>query len=123
MNSKITIYKIRSKVTGLFSKGGSDPSFSKVGKIWKRTGDISSHFTQLTNHGIATYRAKDVEVITMEITEACISTSPGSEWLDAVEVRQQKREAESRARQAAYVRERELAELKRLQTLYPNGHK
>jgi hypothetical protein len=75
------IYKIRSNKTGLYSKGGSSPSFNKAGKIWKRRGDISSHFTNLGGHGRTIYRAEDVEVVEIEIKEECISTTSLNDWL------------------------------------------
>ena len=41
------VYMIRRKKDGLFSNGGSYPSFTKRGKQWSRVGDIKSHLTQV----------------------------------------------------------------------------
>ena len=43
------VYKIRRKTDGLFSSGGTDPSFSKKGKIWNARGHVTSHISQLTD--------------------------------------------------------------------------
>lgn len=44
------VYKIRDKNTGLFSKGGSWPRFSKKGKIWAGKGPLNSHLAYLDNY-------------------------------------------------------------------------
>ncbi len=63
------VYKIR-RVDGLFSMGGSDPKFNKVGKIWKRKGDVSSHLTCVAETGWRGSRPYDeCEVVAYELTE------------------------------------------------------
>lgn len=39
------VYKIRRKSDGLYSKGGSSPTFSKNGKTWNTIGQLKSHLT------------------------------------------------------------------------------
>jgi len=40
---EIKVYKIRHSDTGLWSKGGTSPSFNKVGKTWSNIGHVKSH--------------------------------------------------------------------------------
>lgn len=39
----MTFYKIRNKNTGLFSKGGQNPRFTKNGKTWNNLGHVKTH--------------------------------------------------------------------------------
>lgn len=115
------IYRIRSKKTGLYSKGGTMPSFSKNGKVWNRRSHINSHFTQLHKIGKETYIEHDVEVLEYELTEVQLSVTSGSDWLNASVERAAEREAESKARRAAWVNEYELRQLKELQLKHPGA--
>lgn len=45
--SAIKIYRIRQRSTGLWSSGGSSPTFGKRGKTWDQIGHLSSHMTSL----------------------------------------------------------------------------
>jgi len=45
--SKEKIYKIRKKNDGLFSKGGSRPSFDKRGKFWRSIGSVKLHLNHV----------------------------------------------------------------------------
>ncbi len=66
------VYKIR-RVDGLFSMGGSDPKFNKVGKIWKRKGDLSSHLTCVAEYGWKGSKPYDEsEVVKYELTETIV---------------------------------------------------
>lgn len=42
-----TFYKIRDGRTGLFSTGGSWPSWVKNGKVWTRLGTLRAHLTMM----------------------------------------------------------------------------
>jgi hypothetical protein len=42
-----TFYKIRDSRTGLFSTGGSWPSWRKNGKVWTRLGTLRAHLTMM----------------------------------------------------------------------------
>ena len=48
-------YKIRNKITGLFSCGEANPRFTKSGKVWSQKGHVKSH---LTNYAISWYGEK-----------------------------------------------------------------
>jgi hypothetical protein len=41
-----TSYKIRNRLTGEYSRGGSWPSFTKKGKIWSTKGGLTNHVGQ-----------------------------------------------------------------------------
>jgi hypothetical protein len=45
------VFMIRRKRDGLFSNGGSYPSFSTRGKQWSRVGDVKSHLTMVYERG------------------------------------------------------------------------
>ena len=70
------VYKIRRRTDGLFSMGGSTPSFNKKGKIWKQRGHLTSHINQLWNSGLSYSSSnntghvyKDCEIVPYEIVE------------------------------------------------------
>jgi len=48
-DKKTIVYKIQRESDGLFSAGGSTPRFTKVGKLWRMKGHLTSHLTQLHN--------------------------------------------------------------------------
>lgn len=64
-------YKIRNK-EGLFSKGGTRPVFSKIGKTWSSIGHLKSHLTLYASEG--RYNNKpipdDWEVIELTYTQS-----------------------------------------------------
>lgn len=63
-------YKIRRKSDGLFSKGGTTPTFTKVGKVWRRKGDLSSHLTLVVDSGRNKAAYKDCEIVEYHMLEA-----------------------------------------------------
>lgn len=115
-----TIYKLRN-AAGEYSKGGSSPRFSKKGKIWSGIGPLKLHFNQLDKTGRQIYRDQQVEVETIVITEECVSRSDIEPWISDVAERAAAREAETKAKVAAWRKSRELEELARLQGKYPTG--
>ena len=70
MNTK-TVYKIRRKSDGLFSMGGSWPSFNKNGKIWKQKGHLTSHLNLIFENCIRTERNHydDCEIVAYQLIE------------------------------------------------------
>ncbi len=106
------MFKIRSRKTGKYSKGGVWPTFSATGKVWKRKGDISSHFSQLDAHGRQVYHDMDVEVVELHVVE--VETTSGSAWIDAAKQRAADREAAKAERVRMY---REDLERKQLAAL------
>src|SRR6266403_3016544 len=89
-------YKIRNKKTGLFSKGGSWPRWSKLGKVWHSKGALSNHLAFVSTS--ADY--KDAEIIECEFVE--VGKIQIDEWLVEVSVRRNKRNASRDARYEAF---------------------
>ena len=77
------LYKIKSNKTSLFSLGGAYPTFGKLGKIWKRKGDLSSHFTNLGAEGRRRYRENECVVVEIEIIEIETTMVPIDEYIEA----------------------------------------
>ena len=50
-----TIYKIRRLSDGLYSAGGSTPTFTKNGKIWKTLTAVKLHIHSALGHGYNRY--------------------------------------------------------------------
>lgn len=111
----ITVFKIRSKTTGMFSTGGQSPGWSKKGKTWNQRGHVSTHLSGLYRTGRETYRDNQAEVVECVIREENVGVTPVSEWISAVE--QRKADKELARKQAAEDRQRQqrYAEYQRLQ--------
>lgn len=73
----MNVFMIRRKSDGLYSKGGSSPSFSKNGKVWLQRGYVTSHMSQLTRFGKERY--DDCEVIEFSL-EPTGNDVPALEW-------------------------------------------
>jgi hypothetical protein len=66
------IYKIRHKITGLFSRGGETPYWSKKGKTWNSFGHLKAHLRAVSDYRYNTQNIKDLEnweIIEIEVTE------------------------------------------------------
>lgn len=46
----IKVYKIKNGSTGLFSTGGTDPSWTKRGKTWSQLNHVKSHLRQFCSN-------------------------------------------------------------------------
>lgn len=62
------IYRIRNKVTGLFSTGGQVPTWTVTGKIWTNQSGLSSHL------GLVDKKYSNCEIIVYELTETEVET-------------------------------------------------
>ena len=92
-----TVYKIL-RNDGLFSDGGTWPSFSKKGKIWKRKGDLSSHLSQI-DHGRAQRAGyNDCEIIEYELVETEVGRTNMQEYLAEAYERKLEKEKKERER-------------------------
>lgn len=116
------MFKIQDPTTGLFSSGGADPRWSRVGKVWKRQGDLSSHFTNLSAEGRRTYRRAGMGhgAVVVKFETVTTVVSGVDVHFQAVEERAEAAERASQIRRANKQREQELAELARLQKKYSN---
>ncbi len=93
------IFKIRRRSDGLFSTGGSYPSFKKEGKVWSRRGNVSSHFAQMQRS--SAYLA-DCEVVVYELVESEII--PVSDWITTIENNKHFREMKRQQAQDEYLK-------------------
>lgn len=113
-----TIYKIRSKKTGEFSKGGTWPSFSKKGKIWSALNHLSNHFNQLGSSGRQMYKSHECEVVVYELIESEVASSDVQEWMEASADRRADREKKEKLRIAAARLEHERQNYERLKAQF-----
>ena len=60
-----SVFKIRHRPSGKFSKGGSRPAFSKTGRVWNGWGPVKLHLQQVSR--IDSY--KDCEIVECEYVE------------------------------------------------------
>jgi len=109
------LFKIRSK-DGTYSEGGSYPRFGRVGKIWKRISDLSSHFTQLSSVGRDTYTQHQAEVV--EIEMVATNAIPVADFIQAAADRKAIRQAEWEARRVNYREQEERRQLAALLAKY-----
>jgi len=95
-----TVFKIRRKSDGLFSTGGTTPTFNKKGKEWKARGHVSSHMKQVGSYysrKTKTDYYSDCEVVTFEVIMNEVEVIPALEWKESDKT----------------IRSRELQEIKR----------
>lgn len=105
----VEVYKIRRMSDGLFSTGGSYPRFTKVGKIWKRPGDVTNHLNVVHSWGNSRVYG-DCEIVKYRLENHRIDGVTVERWMRN---RIEKRERE--AQEALERREaREQAERKQL---------
>lgn len=79
-----SVFKIRSKKTGLFSTGGGRPSFSKKGKQWAGLGPVKNHIHCLDSHGKSIYNREEAELVEYEIIQYEVSVKPFSDFCQEV---------------------------------------
>jgi hypothetical protein len=112
------IFRIVSTLTNQYSDGGSDPTWSNQGKIWRTKGALSLHMTQLSSQGRRIYRNNKAVVVQYEVIESEVAAESIDIWIEAVDKRQQKRDNERDAAQKARQRERDLATYKALKAQF-----
>jgi len=131
------VYKIRDKVTGLFSAGGSEPRWTKKGRAWSSMVHLKSHIANLilrlpsgwghpNRWGRAPHPYATAEVVVFEVSESgtqdvsvVLAEVAKAKWDEqaAKEALQRKDEADRASAKEADER----AQLRRLQAKYPNG--
>lgn len=63
-------YKIQRKSDGLFSNGGSNPKFTKYGKIWRSMGQLKNHLGLVGCYKIPISKVyNDCQLVTLELHE------------------------------------------------------
>lgn len=106
-------YRIRNVFTGQYSLGGSHPSFSNKGKIWKERGHLSNHFRQVRPE---VYKHCVIEELELTV----ISEEPTMDWIDDLNRRKEQEKAARQKRWDDQKREQEIEQLCRLQEKYGN---
>lgn len=64
------VYKIRHKITGLYSRGGSSPFWNKKGKTWSTLGHLKRHIANVVDSRY--HKMNDMvnwEIIEIEVSE------------------------------------------------------
>jgi hypothetical protein len=92
----MVVYKIRRKTDGLFSKGGSTPSFNKDGKVWKQRGHLTNHLNQIHNRSVY----GDCEIIVYKLEE--VQQGDGISIDGYLDEREQKKRDEENERNLRY---------------------
>ena len=109
------VYKIRRKTDGLYSVGGSHPSFSKNGKIWKQRNHLSSHMNLLTQQwGVGKHIYDNCELVTYEVVEKEVDSIS---LLDYLQEREELREAREEAQKRAFEKRQQAARRKKYEEL------
>lgn len=116
----MNLYKIRHKVTGLFSKGGETPSWSKKGKTWSSLGHLKRHISGVVDSRY--HYMKDMvnwEIIEIEVSETLKSIGTAQD-IAMEKVRKNKEQELEWKREIA---EKELHKIKALSKLTPEERK
>lgn len=83
-----SIFKIRRKSDGKFSRGGAEPKFVKNGKTWGRRADIDKHLVKVYQE-YNSNRAydDDCEVVEYELVEFEKNAQPLGRFMSEAEKR------------------------------------
>jgi hypothetical protein len=77
---------IRRKSDGLFSTGGTSPTFNGKGKQWKARNHVTSHMKQVGSSYSRKTKADyyhDCEVVTFEVVMSEVEAIPALEWKES----------------------------------------
>lgn len=113
-------YRIKDTKTGLYSKGGTYPTWSKNGKVWKRRADLSSHFAIVRDARRNPYASPDIVIEEITITESVTNTYPVADQIDELNQRRDKREAALERAREQYKLEQRRKEYERLRKEFEN---
>ena len=89
MTTKI-ILKIRKIGTDLYSRGGSDPDFTKRGKAWTNIGFLRNHINQLRD--VSVYHGAEVVEFELSEVRSYLISSVLEDSLKAKEDKKQRRD-------------------------------
>lgn len=117
----ITVYKIKATTgpnAGKFSTGGNSPSFTDQGKSWNKLGFIKSH---LNRYNLPRYSECKAVLVSATVTIQEEDVTPMVEiWKGKMQDAQVKKD-EAILKVIATRTKADLAELHRLNELYPKG--
>ena len=108
------VYKILHKETGLYSKGGSHPSWSTKGKTWTSLGPLKAHIGLVMDNSWRRADMKNWVIVELEVREVARYAADEA-VLDIQQKRIKRKEAEKRAteRYQREMKERQFEQLKR----------
>lgn len=110
-------YKIRNRITGLYSTGGKFPDWTKKGKSWSSLGHIAAHLSQHVGKNYQNWIYANCEIVTFSLVEE--ATEEITPHITKATVRVSKRTAEYAERERIFRREMELDRLRDLIEKYP----
>ena len=87
---EITVYKIRDRKTGLYSRGGVNPQWSKQGKTWNSLGALKNHMNSWSLMYLGTTSDKpreEWEVVELVYKVEVAKTWPVSDCIDELKRR------------------------------------
>jgi len=115
-----TIYKIRDKMTGLFSTGGAFPRWTARGKSWSSLTYVKSHLGLVDNGrwGNKAHPYINAEIVTFDVTIS--GTMNVQLLLDKVGRGQEAKLLAAKNRASQRRDDRERAELRRLRKRWPD---
>lgn len=83
-SSSRLVYKIRHKVTGLYSTGSSSPQWKKTGKIWQTKAALSNHLSMLNQYAeLLMKHYADAEVVEFVVEETEVKKLDVKEYQNA----------------------------------------
>ena len=114
------IFKIRRTTDDLYSNGGMSPGFDAKGKAWTTMGGLKNHLNLLLgrNGQVRSEVYRHCEVITVELTPKIIDVTPMDQVLTDRRKQAEDKQQRIKDQAAEAQRQRELAELNRLQQKY-----
>jgi hypothetical protein len=78
------VYKIRHKVTGLYSTGSSSPQWKKTGKIWQTKAALSNHLSMINQYAeLLMKHYTDAEVVEIVVEETEVKKLDVKEYQNA----------------------------------------
>ena len=114
------LYKIRHKETGLYSKGGSYPSWSKKGKTWSTLGHLKRHIACVVD--CRYHKMNDMvnwEILEIDVSETLTPIGTAQD----IALEKVKKNLEQQQRWAREKAEKELHKLNAIGKLTPEERK
>ena len=111
------VYKIKDTVTGLYSRGGTWPTFSKTGKVWRNKSALGNHLV-LVMEGRDKSKYKDCVIEPYELVETSFTGIPVDSYYDPIKERRAIKQKESELAWKKYREDLERAEFERLKSKF-----
>jgi hypothetical protein len=99
-------FKIRDPKTGLYSKGGGSPRWTKHGKEWHSLGALKNHINLLFGHSNSRKHYEGCELIEFVLTETSHAMVNLQELIASTQTLKAQKEVLRQIRSRAYERKR-----------------